>query len=160
MCVGSALTYSTSPLMLYYALTSFTNPAALVTLSSSFSSIAFIIVALIFMFFREKNSIRVRRTLLNPYNYLKIIGLGLLHVAAPSFLFLYAIQWLPPIVPGAFMALVPFWTALFDRFPCVQVMIDTITSPIATLIIFLTHTCIKTYLFPPSKFNMFTNNSA
>ena len=137
MSIGIALTYSTSPLMLYYALTAFKHPAALVTLSSSFSSVAFIIVALIFMLFRKKNKARVQQTLLNPYNYLKIIMLGILQVSVPSFLFLYAIQSLPPIVPGAFMALVPFWTALFDRFPCVQVIIDTKTCRISIFINFL-----------------------
>ena len=106
---------------IYFAVHSYKSPS-LVFLLRTPGSVALYTVLMIFHSFRDSE---MKETfyynLRTVRNYWKFAVMGLVQLAAPYMLFLYALQVLNPTTAGVYMAAAPWISILLERLPFVQV---------------------------------------
>lgn len=106
---------------IYFAVRSYKSPS-LVFLLRTPGSVVLYTVLMIFLSLRDSE---VKETFYYNFrtvrNYWKFAVMGLVQLAAPYLLFLYALQVLNPTTAGVYMAAAPWISILLERLPFVRV---------------------------------------
>lgn len=106
---------------IYFAVRSYKSPS-LVFLLRTPGSVVLYTVLMIFLSLRDSE---VKETFYYNFrtvrNYWKFAVMGLIQLAAPYLLFLYALQVLNPTTAGVYMAAAPWISILLERLPFVRV---------------------------------------
>ena len=106
---------------IYFAVHSYRSPS-LVFLLRTPGSVALYAVLMIFLSSRDSE---IKQTFYNNFrnvrNYWKFAVMGLVQLAAPYMLFMYALRVLNPTTAGVYMAAAPWISILLERLPFVRV---------------------------------------
>lgn len=105
---------------IYFAVHSYRSPS-LVFLLRTPGSVALYAVFMIFLSSRDSE---IKQTFYNNFknvrNYWKFAVMGLVQLAAPYMLFMYAVRVLNPTTAGVYMAAAPWISILLERLPFVR----------------------------------------
>ncbi|XP_032219321.1 uncharacterized protein LOC116602188 [Nematostella vectensis] len=105
---------------IYFAVHAYRSPS-LVFLLRTPGTIFLYLVTVLFLSRRSNGVVQgLRHTSGSISSLWRCAVMGLLHLAAPYLLFMYALKILNPTVAGVYMAAAPWLSTVIERLPCIQ----------------------------------------